>query len=58
MKAILALGLLVAGLEAAPRTGVFTMTDGGRFESKFLGVEKGKGMAWQHPAFELSLIHI
>ena len=52
MRAILALGLLVAGLEAAPRTGVFTMTDGGRFEAKFLGVEKGKGMAWQHPAFE------
>ena len=38
------------GLVAAPRGGIL-MTDGGRFEAQFLGVEKGKdGMA--SPAFE------
>ena len=52
MKTILTWILLGSGLVAAPRVGVFTMTDGGRFEAEFLGVEKGRGMAWSHPAFE------
>ena len=52
MKTILTWILLGSGLVAAPRVGVFTMTDGGRFEAEFLGVEKGRGMAWRHPAFE------
>ena len=52
MKTILTWILLGSGLVAAPRVGVFTMTDGGRFEAEFLGIEKGRGMAWRHPAFE------
>lgn len=52
MKTIFTWILLSVGLVAAPRVGVFTMTDGGRFEAEFLGVEGGKGMVWRHPAFE------